>query len=170
MKVKRLKCNSCGADLEVNAKIKFLNCSFCGSSLTIVHSGNAIFTEVINEIKENTDILVDNSGILLIEKEIERLDREWLIERERYKIKSKHSSDLPNNSTIIMSFIGLALGSVFIIFWMQNCSFEFVVFGIVGILVLFFNAISAIIKTVNYNNAKSSYLRKRQRLLDKKYK
>jgi amino acid transporter len=164
MEIKTLRCNNCGSNLNVSSKVKFLNCSFCGSSLTIKNSGNATFTEVIHEIKENTEILVNSSERMAIEKEIERLDREWLIERERYKIKSKHSSDLPDNSTIITSIIGLILGFIFILFMMQNAPYQFIIFGIVFMLILVFSTISNIIKTTNYNNAKDLYNRKRKNL------
>jgi len=56
MKISTLKCNNCGADLKITTpEVKYFSCSFCGSSLTIKKSGNVIFTEVLDEIKENTE-------------------------------------------------------------------------------------------------------------------
>jgi len=70
MEITSLKCNNCSADLEINPKIKFFNCSSCGSSLTIKQSGNAVYTEVLEDIKDNTETLIDQSELILIEKEI----------------------------------------------------------------------------------------------------
>ena len=76
MEITSLKCNHCGTNLKIDPKVKFFNCTFCGSSLTIKKSGNVMFTEVLDEIKDNTETLIDNSEIILLEKEIARLDRE----------------------------------------------------------------------------------------------
>ena len=75
MEITSLKCNHCGANLQIDPKVKFFNCTFCGSSLTIKKSGNVMFTEVLEEIKEDTEIIKDNSEVMLLEKEVARLDR-----------------------------------------------------------------------------------------------
>ncbi len=70
--------------MEINPNIKFFTCTFCKSSLTIKKSGNVMFTEVLGEIKKDTETLIDNSEEILIEKKIARLDREWMIESQQY--------------------------------------------------------------------------------------
>ncbi len=115
MEIISLKCNSCSSDLQVNEKTKFFNCSFCGSSLALKKSGNAIFTEVLDEIKENTDAILDTSDKLLLEKQIARLDRDWEkeIEGNYQDLKQKNKSQSPYLLTIMG---GLSL-IIFLIFY-----------------------------------------------------
>jgi len=46
-----------------------------------------MFTEVLEDIKKDTEALIDNSEEMLIEKKIARLDRDWLVEREQFQLK-----------------------------------------------------------------------------------
>jgi len=172
MKTTTLRCNNCGADLKINPKIKFFNCDFCGSSLTIRQSGNTTFTEVLTDIKDNTETLLDNSEVILVEKEIARLDRAWLIEQEQYKIHSKHGSKLPDESTKEMTIIGTILGLGFMFFWISMVSTipgggMPLIFGIVGIFMLIFNSTKNINKSQNYQTAKTRYKAQRNSLLHK---
>ena len=89
MEIISLKCNNCGANLEVNPKVKFFNCTFCKNSLTIKKTGNVMFTEALDEIKDDTETLINYSKVILFEKEVDRMDREWLIERQKYEAYDK---------------------------------------------------------------------------------
>lgn len=124
MKISSLKCNHCGANLDINPNIKFFNCNHCGSSLMIKKSADVIYTEVLDEIKENTETLKENSSDLLIEQKIERLDRDWLRIREKYKVRNGKRGyiypDDPNSGTnagIIMSLMFLFVATGMFLFY-----------------------------------------------------
>ena len=114
MEIINLRCNNCGADLEINEHVKFFRCAYCNSSLTIKKSGNAVYTEVLEAIKTNTENLVKGSQQMLLEKEIARLDREWMIEKEKYKISNKHGSELPNENTEVNTIISAIIGVILV--------------------------------------------------------
>ena len=122
MQIKSLKCNSCGADLKVNPKIRYFTCAHCGSSLMLKQSGSVYFTQLAEDIRDNTDELVEHSEKLLIEKEVERLDREWLVEREKYKVSNSNgASYYPKENTSksnLSGFIMIALVLIFGIIFM----------------------------------------------------
>ncbi len=114
MEIKSLRCNHCGINLKVNPKILFFTCSNCGSSLTVKSSGNILYTEVIKNTEDNANILVDNSKRLLKEQEIERLDREWLLKREQFKLNSSEGEErYPEKAANMSNFIG---GIIFLLF------------------------------------------------------
>lgn len=177
MKIKTLKCNNCGADLKINPKIKFFNCTFCNSSLTIKTSGNIAYTEVIEDIKANTEELLINSETILIEKEIERLDREWAIKREKYRLTNDNGGSLPNSNTgiitLIVTLIVIAGGAYGLKqgFWVEEHHdappYIFIILPIIFIVVMLMNTFSQINKSENYRSANMDYTRQRNALLKK---
>ena len=85
-------------------------------------SGSVYFTQLAEDIRDNTDELVEHSEKLLIEKEVERLDREWLVEREKYKVSNSNgASYYPKENTSksnLSGFIMIALVLIFGIIFM----------------------------------------------------
>ncbi len=89
--------------------------------MTIKKSGNVMFTEVLDEIKENTETLIDNSEQMLIEKRIARLDRDWENQKSKYKIYGKNGvSSLPDEKNNILGIMGFIVTVMFIIFWLSS--------------------------------------------------
>ncbi len=84
MNIRALTCGHCGAPLDVPTGMSFLTCGHCGSRLKVVHTGNAVYTEVLEQISSHTRVMAGNLELLRLQNELERLDREWLIEREKY--------------------------------------------------------------------------------------
>lgn len=59
MEIIPLRCNNWGGgSLRIDPTVKYFNCSSCGSSLTLKRMENTIYTEVLEEVKENTDTIV----------------------------------------------------------------------------------------------------------------
>lgn len=176
MEIITLKCNSCGADLKINPAIKFFNCSFCKSSLAIKNSGNVSYTEVLGDIKENTEKLLDDSETILIEKEIERLDREWTINREKYRTRGENGGVFPTAASTTMTLIvaAIALGMI-AFFWVHINNHFLTVFGatngmvqlggFVFVAVLLWTTGVRLNKTANYLKAEKEYKRKRANLM-----
>ncbi|WP_395749924.1 hypothetical protein [Prosthecobacter sp.] len=71
-----VRCNHCGAPLQVADKTRFVTCQFCHSSLEVKRTDSSIFTEEVAKIAENTGKMADSLEVLTIQNEIERLDRE----------------------------------------------------------------------------------------------
>ena len=185
MEVSSLRCNHCSANLEVDTKIKYFSCSYCGSSLTIKHSGNVMYTEVIDEIKNNTDQL-------LAEQKVERLDREWMLERERFKKTGKNGNvsypDESGNGALV-GIVGLVvsvLAFLFIVSSMVSKSPSvprgFISptrspgpeppYAIIAVFLLLFIGVGIFSlmndnnRMIDYSNEKKKYLEKRKKLLE----
>jgi DNA-directed RNA polymerase subunit RPC12/RpoP len=54
MELISLSCNNCGAPLEAPESAKYLTCAFCGSRLSVQRTGSAYYTNVMEQIAENT--------------------------------------------------------------------------------------------------------------------
>jgi hypothetical protein len=89
MKLINLTCNHCGAPLEAAEGTKFLTCRFCSSRLAIEHSESAFYTRVLEAIENQTSALSQDLETIKIQNEIERLDREWQMERDQLCHRTK---------------------------------------------------------------------------------
>lgn len=175
MKIISLKCNSCGSDLEVNEKTKYFNCSFCGSSLALQRSGNAVYTEVLDEIKGNTETILDTTEQLLIEKQIARLDRDW--EKEEDKYQDLFSDEVKNNSAAPVAGVVFIIVAIGFFFGINNNSRTPQFLNIIPVIIIIvgvFTIVSGIIKSVDigereksYENKKKKYQTSRQNLIQK---
>lgn len=71
-----VRCNHCGAPLQVSDTTRFVTCQFCHSSLEVKRTDNSIFTEEVARIAENTGKMAESLEVIALQNEIERLDRE----------------------------------------------------------------------------------------------
>lgn len=76
METLALRCNHCGAALDVAARTRFVVCGFCGQSLEIKRSESSVFTQEVERIAEATEQIAEHVEVLRMERELERLDRE----------------------------------------------------------------------------------------------
>ena len=168
MELINLKCNNCGADLEINRTVKFFTCTFCKSSLAIKKSGNVEYTEVLKKIETNTDSLLRNSESSKIEYEIARLDREWVIDSANYG--TRNGAKPTSSRAVIGMSIGVVIFAI-IMFTIQASIFSsgipvFFAF-IVGVFVLLFLIPMSYFYhiSVKYETAEKEYQKKRAVLL-----
>lgn len=47
MKITKVCCQGCGADLEVDEEIRFVNCNYCGAKLEVVHDATTTHTRLL---------------------------------------------------------------------------------------------------------------------------
>lgn len=78
METVSVRCNHCGAPLEVDAETRFVTCQFCHSSLEVKRTGTSLFTQEIEKIARNTEHMAGSLEVIELQNEIERLDREWM--------------------------------------------------------------------------------------------
>lgn len=130
-----------------------------------------MFTEVLDDIKKDTETLIDNSEEMLIEKKIARIDREWMIESQQYQLKGNKSSTYhPESSNGIIEGVGGVFAIVFGIVWVIGAASMgapgiFPLFGLVFIGIAIFQMMANSNTIDSYQSAKSRYLSERSRLL-----
>jgi DNA-directed RNA polymerase subunit RPC12/RpoP len=72
-----VRCNHCGAPLDVGMQTRFVTCQFCNSQLEVKRTESSVFTEEITRIARNTDQMAQSLEVIKLQNEIEQLDREW---------------------------------------------------------------------------------------------
>ena len=89
MKVLALNCNNCGAPLQVPPGANFFTCSYRSARLAIKRAGGGAFTEVLEAIENRTQGMAQDIETIRLQNELERLDREWKMQEERYRVRGK---------------------------------------------------------------------------------
>jgi hypothetical protein len=112
METLSVRCNHCGAPLQVSDATRFVTCQFCQSSLEVKRTESSIFTEEVAKIAENTGKMAEGLEVIALQNEIEKLDREWGIEQMNSMVPSRSGPRPPGNP-----WIGLA----FTIFFAAGC-------------------------------------------------
>ncbi|MEM8907668.1 MAG: hypothetical protein AAGD05_07460 [Bacteroidota bacterium] len=169
MEITHLACNNCGADLEIPKKIKFFTCSYCGSSLTIKKSGHAVYTEILSDINANTKRIINHSTLLLIEKKIARLDREWSMKKKHFKKgeRERPGSILLGLLVQIIALVGFSF--VFIKSFNFRGSQEFFPLAFLGVTILIvftvFQTLSRYSSASKFQKAQKKYMIQRAHLL-----
>jgi len=166
MELISLRCDHCGAPLDVKPSSRFVTCGFCHAQLAVHHSGNSYSTELLEELKQTTDLLRQDVADLKKDSELERLDRDWERRRQQYMIADKHGvRHVPNE---MFSIGASALAAMFGVIWTL---FTFAIFrpmalfGLVFIGFAIFIGIHTANKAGRYRQERRSYERQRRELM-----
>ena len=167
MNLVTVDCNSCGAPLEVGLKTRFVTCRYCSKRLAVEHSDSSVYTEVLDEIKDSTDKISQDMEVLKLQNELERMDREWLLERERFMVTSKDGGRrLP---TAMGGVVGGAIGAFFGVMWVgfaasMGAPSFFLLFGVGFIVVSVVSGFKSVTSSSDYQQAEKRYQVHRSRL------
>lgn len=163
-----VRCNHCGAPLEVGTQTRFVTCQFCRSQLEVKHTASAAFTEVVQQIAESTTNMVSNLNVIELRNELRRLDREWEMKKERYYVSGESGSrSRPSSGGAIALGIVAAIGVIFgipILLSSREAFFIKINF-VVCIGFLFFYALSIFKKLKGLERAEETYEHQRTSLL-----
>jgi len=83
------RCIHCGATLRVAQDAAHICCQYCQAELIVVRDGGAVTTPMLGEMNENLGQKLD---VLRVQNELERLDREWTLQRESYMVSGQHGA------------------------------------------------------------------------------
>ncbi|WP_153556340.1 hypothetical protein [Roseimaritima sediminicola] len=178
MKLISVRCNHCGAPLEVPPTARFVTCGFCDAQLVVHHSGSAHSTELLEEIKATTDGLVEQVEQLKHREEVEQLDRQWEITQRELQVHGKDGRvSVPSKGGAIF---GTVIATVFGFVWMlfagsivargmrmglPSAAALFPLFGLVFIVIGIAGGLLHYSKAQRYEQAKAQYQRRRRAAL-----
>ncbi|MEO5715749.1 MAG: hypothetical protein ABIT37_19880 [Luteolibacter sp.] len=77
MKVTKVCCQGCGADLQIDESIRYVTCNYCNARLEIVHDTTVTHSRQLDKIERTTDHLAQKLKVLELQNDLENLDREW---------------------------------------------------------------------------------------------
>jgi hypothetical protein len=173
MQVRKVCCQSCGADLEVDETVRFVTCNFCGSKLEIVHDTTTTHSRLLDEIDEKTDRISEDLKVIRLQNEIERVDREWQVRREGMMTKNKDGSR--SKPSVAGSIVGAFMVGVFAFIWMGATSSMaskggpsgLPLVGVVLLVIAVFVGISGVSRAGRYEKAEREMQERRRELQEK---
>jgi LSD1 subclass zinc finger protein len=156
MELVSLVCGHCGAPLDVPEGTRYVTCGYCSSKLEVHRSGGAIYTEVFEALQRRTEEIADDVEILKLQNELERIDREWQIEREKRLVRGKHGTSEPSIvGSVLLGILCLGFGLVFVAAGTKAP--PLILFGLGGIVVGLFNLIFGTKKAQDFAALKQQY-------------
>ena len=172
MIVETIACNNCGAPLNVPPTANFATCAHCNSQLVIRRNDTARYTETLDRIEGYTERIAEDVEYIRLQNDLERLDREWQVERRRFLMRERRgASRLPTRGYVISRVLVSIVALVLVTFWFGfassagDAALFFGWFGLVVVAITLVSAVTSLIKGVNYAAAKQEYHRRRQEIL-----
>lgn len=170
MKVTKVCCQGCGADLQIDESIRYVTCNYCHCRLEVVHDATVTHTRQLDKIERTTEQVANNLKVIELQNDLERLDREWESQRGNLLVRGKNGHVSEPSS--VGSMIGGMIAIVFGIFWISmassiGASGFFPLFGLVFIGFAVFSMITGTSKAGTYKSRQSEYEQRRQALISR---
>lgn len=168
MKVTKVCCQGCGADLEVDESIRYVTCNYCHARLEVVHDSSVTHTRQLDQIVKTTDELAGKLKLIELQNDLELLDRDWESRRNTLLVRSKEGnvSEPSSSGSLVGGIIMIAFG----IFWLGMTSsigapafFPF--FGLIFIGFAVFQMINGTSKAEEYRSLRRNYETRRSQLM-----
>lgn len=116
VKLSRIACQQCGANLEIAADVRFVTCRYCSSNLEVVHETSVSFTKQLDELSKRTAGVEHEVRILRLGREIDQLDEQWEAFRQAVSMKTKDGSLVEPDSpgAKVVPFLIMVVAAVFL--------------------------------------------------------
>jgi hypothetical protein len=168
MKITKVCCQGCGADLEVDEDIRFVNCNYCGARLEVVHDSTTTHTRLLEKLEKRSDEMAGDLKVIRLQNDLEKLDREWDREMEGFMVTGENGErSIPSTGG---SIVGGVVAIVAGVIWMGfagsiGAPGPFVMFGFVFIGFALFGMVRRSAKAGNYQSAHERMQGRRARLV-----
>ncbi len=85
METQTLSCNNCGAPIDVPPSANFATCSYCKAHLAIKRNASTAYTEVLNQIGENTGYMAEDLRFLRLRQQLQYIDEQWQAQDQQFQ-------------------------------------------------------------------------------------
>ena len=163
-------CNKCGAGLELPPGLRFATCQFCGSKLEVRFTGGVVYTEVLDASNDSDRQIAHDLQLIKLQNELNRLDQEWTIDRERYRNHNGRGSMWPREPNGLKSAATGLFVVAFGLFWIIGAAsagapVPFVLLGVVIVVGIISVFVLGTKRENEYAIALAAYEGRRARLL-----
>lgn len=113
MKVTKVCCQGCGANLKVDESIRYVTCNYCDAQLEVIQDETVTHTRRLEKIEETTNHLSKKLRVLELQNSIEHVDREWEKFRQSVSCRSDDGQLVEPNTGVAIAggIIGFVLAT-----------------------------------------------------------
>ncbi len=166
MKVTKVCCQGCGADLQIDESIRYVTCNYCHVQLEVVHDASVTHTRQLDKIERTSDQLASNLKVIALQNDLERLDREW--DHLRGSLLSRDKNGNVSEPSLTAAIIGGSLfagsGLFCIAAGAVQGSGALAFFGLIPILISIYLYIFETSKASDYQDLQQRYTSYRRKL------
>jgi LSD1 subclass zinc finger protein len=160
--IEDLRCNSCGAPLQVPRSANFVTCNHCRTQLAVRRETTASYTEALAQVSQQTEALTEQVKFLTYQNELSALDRQWETERKSYMIRDKHGHrHVPSEVASVIG--GGAMGIMGLVFLGISASAGAGMPAFMGVFLLLGGVVAAIYGMSKARAYRSAYRRYQMR-------
>ena len=168
MKAISVLCNHCGAPLEIAEGVRFATCSHCGTHLKLQRKGGAAFTEVLEDIDARTRQIAEDVNALKVYEEVERIDREWELEKDEYLMSGNDGKKINPSEAVAGGVIAMVAGVIFVMLFLRMGTPRLMAaFPLLFVGIGVYYIINGIRKRDGLSEARRQYESRRNEVLDK---
>ncbi len=166
MKVTKVCCQGCGADLQIDETIRFVTCNYCNARLEVVHDTTVMHTRQLDKIEKTTDQLANKVKILELQNDLERLDREWDKLQQSFLARDENGNTSQPSAvgSIFGGVVMICAGIIFIAVTGSMNAPVFLPFGLVIIGIAIFMMIKGTSEAQDYQFQLERYEARRQQI------
>ncbi len=95
VKITKVACQSCGANLEIEESVRFLTCRYCGSRLEVCHQPSAVYTKLLERVERTQRSTERELRLIRLERKLQRLDARWKSFEKSVSTRSKDGTLAP---------------------------------------------------------------------------
>jgi len=166
VKITKVCCQGCGADLQVDESIRFATCNYCHARLEIVHDPTVTHTRLLEDIGRTTEKIAGNLRVIELQNDLERLDREWADHRESFMVTGKNGHrSIPTEAGSMIGGVFAVIVGVVVLIATVNIGGPAPLFGLAFIGIAVFSMIHGTSKASGYRDAESEFIQQRNDLI-----
>ncbi|MGB6221154.1 hypothetical protein [Haloferula sp.] len=166
IKVTKVACQSCGANLTIDESIRFVTCGYCSAQLEIVHDPSAVYSKTLDDVVKRQDAVEDELRVLRLEKSLQRIEQEWENFRIRVSSKSENGTIVePGKAGPILFGIFATILCVFLFgFGLSERIWLIAILGVAGIALSYLITQHGLRRAKEFAHMRTRYLQKRTKL------
>lgn len=165
MKVKRVCCQGCGADLQVDETVRFVTCNYCHARLEIVHDSTVTHSRLLEDLGRSTRRMEGNLRVIELQNDLERLDREWEHRRQSLMIRNKDGHPhVPTQAGAVAGGVFAVIAGVVFFGFSTTFHGPVVLFALAFIVFVMFSLFRGVSKASAYRDAEADFSQRRSDL------
>ncbi|WP_035602446.1 hypothetical protein [Haloferula sp. BvORR071] len=168
MKITKVCCQGCGADLEVDESVRYVTCNYCHARLEVVHDTSVTHTRILEKLEKNTERMAGNLRVIELQNDLERLDREWASRKDSFMVRGQHGHrHMPSTGGSVAGGIFAIVGGIV---WMSfaariGAPMPFPLFGLLFIGFAIFSMVNGASKASSYESEGRDFEQRRNSLI-----